>query len=118
VSETLFVQMTLNRWVAPLALLALLGACATARVVTVQPGRGGVIAIAPANDPEARQKADVIMKQNCGEKKVEIVEEGEAVVGQTISNSSTGNVAGGSIYSSGTSYASNQTEWRITYKCL
>lgn len=60
--------------------------CATARVVTVQPKKGGVIAVMPAQDLEAREKANALMAGNCGAGKYEITEEGEVVVGVTHSS--------------------------------
>ena len=46
-------------------ILALLVGCATARTVSMQPGKGGVVAVHPAQDPEARAKAEEIMRNTC-----------------------------------------------------
>ena len=102
----------------------------SAKSVSMRPGKGGVVTLTPHEDPRARAKADAIMQKTCGNKKSEITEEGEAVVGvskrsQTDlnSNGSSGirvssNGLGFGSHSSETDTTERQvTEWRITYEC-
>lgn len=100
---------------------SILAGCATARVVEFRPGIGGVIAVNPAGSAEARQKADVLMSQNCQSRNFEIVEEGESVVGSTSQARRTtrpyNGLFGPGISSNHTVQTTNQTEWRIKYKC-
>ena len=100
-----------------LVLLASLGACATARVVKSQPGKGGIIAVIPKDSAEARQKAMDIMATNCTPKKPEILEEGEAVVGQSSHSNGNASVVGSFIGTSSTTSSHQETEWQISYKC-
>lgn len=111
--------------------LLTLSACATARVVEVYPGKGGVISLSPPQSPEAREKAKALMSDGCQGKKSTIVKEGEVVVGQKSegeeestqedkrsTNLFTGKTSSkpmGKTRSSSTT--SNLTEWRITYRC-
>ncbi len=96
-----------------------LSGCATARLVSQQPGKGGVIAVIPTGNAEARQKAQVIMDANCGSKKSEITEEGEVVIGTTSNSSGNTSLYGKkSIGTSTTTNTTQQTEWRLTYKCI
>lgn len=97
-----------------LATAALVG-CATARVVSVQPGEGGIVAVSPAQSAEARQKAQAIMERNCGSRRVKIVSEDEAVVGQQTYVSGSDYRRAGTF--SAASQTQDQTEWRIRYKC-
>jgi hypothetical protein len=102
----------------------------TAKSVSMRPGKGGVVTLSPQEDPRARAKADAIMQKTCGNKKAQITEEGEAVVGvskrsQTDHNSGSsngirisGNGLGFGSHSSETDTTERQvTEWRITYEC-
>jgi hypothetical protein len=114
--------------------LVVVASCAhdwtSAKSVSMRPGKGGVVTLTPHEDPRARAKADAIMQKTCGNKKSEITEEGEAVVGvskrsQTDlnSNGSSGirvssNGLGFGSHSSETDTTERQvTEWRITYEC-
>ncbi|MGZ3699775.1 MAG: hypothetical protein ACXWP5_16775 [Bdellovibrionota bacterium] len=113
-----------SRIVVGFAALSIIIGCATARTVSVQPGKGGVVAVNPPQDPEARQKAEMIMGQTCNGKKWEIVEEGETVIGQSTrgdTGTSYNNNRNAPILFSSTSSSSetvNKTEWRINYKCI
>lgn len=117
-----------------IAILLIVQSCAhdwtTAKSVTMRPGKGGVVTLHPQEDPRARAKANAIMANTCGNKKAEVTEEGEAVVGvskrsQTDHNSSgsgalrlSSNGIGFGSHSSDTDSTERQlTEWRITYEC-
>lgn len=124
-----------------LAFLTLMtGACVhnydftTAKSVTIRPGKGGVLTLAPQDDPRARAKAQAIMQQTCRGKTPEIVEEGETVVGTTTTaktvkeNSSANNrivirkgkkttIQPVNDATTETAESRNVTEWRVTYEC-
>ena len=116
-----------------LSLLAFsLSGCATARVVTKQPGTGGVIAVSSESNSSAREKAGDLMNENCGSGGYKIIEEGEAVVGSKSIHhqheyqdaTTKTSMFGGALkaYSGGNDRSSQsetnqKTEWRITYKC-
>ena len=100
------------------ALAVLLVGCASARMVSMQPAKGGVIAVLPSGSVEARQKATVMMQNNCGSKKVEITEEGEAVIGHTSTGSANTSLTGHLLGTNTNSDTTQKTEWRITYKCI
>lgn len=130
-------------WTVLLAGAALTG-CTTmpyqpyARDVKRKPATGGVIALHLEHRTEDRQKADEMMKSNCGAKPVKVIEEGEVVVGQKTetnaresdkagtSDQKVGTLFGMPVMSSGTS-ASRDTnavasttalkEWQISYEC-
>jgi hypothetical protein len=57
--------------------------CGTTRVVSKAPGRGGIVALSTNYNASTREKADALMKENCGSKNVVIVEELEAEIGST-----------------------------------
>ncbi len=103
--------------IAFLITLSVLVSCASARVVTVEPGQGGIIAVNPKDSSDAREKAVALMSENC-RGKYKIVKEGEEVVGQTSQSQTT---AGRSLFNKAalntSSNSTNKTEWRITYKC-
>src|SRR5262245_45030584 len=80
--------------------LGMLAGCATARNVSMQPGKGGVVAVQPANDPEARTKAEDIMRSTCQGKRWEIVEEGEQVVGSRTNGSGNASLSKNNLFSS------------------
>ena len=87
-----------------LSFLLQMFSCATtkpwARQVSMEPGKGGVIALGPQDDPEAREKAFTFMRQNCSSKPYAIVSEGEATVGsKTVSDGD----GGGGVPASGVS---------------
>lgn len=102
--------------------------CATARVEESEPGIGGTIAVQPAQNAEAKDKAKVLMAENCGEKKAKIVKEGYVVVGSETRGSES--AAPGeqrdlfskkktkTVETSSSSSTTSVKEWRITYKCL
>ena len=96
---------------------AAVSGCATTRVVTSKPGKGGVIAIHEGLFGDARADAKKKMKSNCGKKKPEITEEGEAKVGSHTSTN--GSTKKGKVIddSSSESDSTDKTEWRLTYKC-
>lgn len=85
-------------------------ACSGIRVVQ-KTKDGGILALQGIQD-DAREKADSYMKGQCP-KGYEIVEEGEAVVGQDTRMQSN-NTRYGSI---GSAQSRDVREWRITYKC-
>jgi hypothetical protein len=107
-----------------------------AREVKKKPRSNGVIALPTSPRAEDRQKADELMKQNCGNLVVNVAEEGEVVVGQEIksntnstnrddSRRSAGKLFGIPIVSgtaSGTETQNNSVtsqvkEWQVVYNC-
>jgi hypothetical protein len=110
-----------------LFLLMFVVSCATARLEEVEPGQGGVITLTPPQNPEAKEKARMIMEENCQGKKPMIVKEGFVVVGTTTSGqeetspgSRTDLFTGkktASISTSSSSTTNQVKEWRLTYKC-
>ncbi|MBI3535162.1 MAG: hypothetical protein HY072_06725 [Deltaproteobacteria bacterium] len=109
-----------SKYIVSMSLLVafVLGGCATARTVSMQPGKGGVVSLNPPQNPEARAKAEELMRSNCHGKKFEIVEEGEAVIGQEVYGKQDTSLGKSSIWSTSSSTTENKTEWRITYKCI
>ncbi len=91
-------------------LLSITTACSGIRVVK-RANDGGIVAL---QGPEsgAREKADEYMRSQCP-KGYEIVEEGEAVVGQTAHATT----RQGFIGPVTTAQTEDRREWRITYKC-
>jgi hypothetical protein len=93
-------------------------ACSSARVVSVEPGEGGQVALSSKNSDGAREKAMALMQDNCGSKTVKVIKEGEAVVGQNASSQTT---AGRSLLGrpalNTSSRSTDRTEWRLDYKC-
>jgi hypothetical protein len=85
--------------------------CGGYRVVKKTP-EGGIVAL-KGDQTEARQKADEYMTSTCGGP-YDIVEEGEAVIGET-NSSETRATSYGTMRSTGQS--TQKTEWRLTYKC-
>lgn len=116
-----FHPKSLKSAVKPVALgvgVTLLFGCATARIVSVEPGVGGEISIRPSTSEEARAKASELMRMNCGSKKPRITKEGEVVVGQeTRSYGDVNSRKRGGYSTSESSYTTNSTEWRLNYKC-
>jgi hypothetical protein len=91
-------------------ILFVFSACGTARLVKTSPGKGGEIAVAGDRE-KAMEQARAMMANTCGSKKPEVVEEGEAVIGETTNRS-------GSMFSTyGTSNTQQRTEWRIKFEC-
>ena len=90
--------------------------CATARVVTQQPGKGGVISY-PQGHEESRMKTMEMAKRNCKGHEVDITEEGEVVVGQSTSGSSNTGKATFGLSTNASSSTTQVTEWRMTYVC-
>lgn len=109
-----------------------------AREVKRLPGKGGEIALKSEHRDEDRSKAQSLMTSNCGALSVNVLEEGEVVVGQTTNsnasethNNGSSGVSMGSFMglpiSSGGTKASNDTattatttalkEWNIKYNC-
>lgn len=119
--------------VTTLIAISLVG-CATARVVTKYPNKGGVIAIPREDDSKSREKAEEMMRATCGGRGYQILKEGEAVVGSKATTETNvkrtpqktekkkflglefEETTGGDNASS-TTTTRNETEWRITYKC-
>ena len=121
--------------------IAVLSACQSmyvpqAREVKKKPQSNGVIALPTSYRPEDRQKADELMKQNCGNLGVKIADEGEVVTGQaTKSNSnatnrddsrhSAGNLFGIPLVSGNASGVETENnaittqlkEWQVVYDC-
>ncbi len=93
-------------------------ACGGIRVVRVTPS-GGVLAL-QGDQTKARQKAEDYMASRCTNG-YDILEEGEAVVGQTTSGSANTYGSGGRRYGSSFTTMSSSSqdvrEWRVTYQC-
>ena len=94
-----------------------------ARVVSRQPGNGGVITIQQGFDggSNARLEADAMMRQNCNGP-FDITEESEVVVGQrgtqnTESRKEQDYFYGPQKRTRTTTESRDVTEWRISYKC-
>lgn len=99
--------------------------CATTRVVSKQPRKGGVIALQKGlwGEDEARAKMESTMRSNCGGQ-YEITDESEVVVGQVSRTKGSeqgkqknGYVSYSTKQSESTTETNNKTEWRITYAC-
>lgn len=107
-----------------------------ARDVKRKPNAEGVISIAMDHRPEDRAKAEEKMKSNCGNYPVEVLEEGEVAVGQSVSTTGretdrastkrqVGSLFGVPLVSgeeAGRDSSTNSVttavkEWHITYKC-
>jgi hypothetical protein len=88
-------------------------ACAHTRVVKSRPGKGGEIMVSEGLFGDARADAKKKMRANCGSRRPEITEEGEAVVGKR-RNSSTDLTKWGSVSSED---EDDKTEWRLKYRC-
>lgn len=108
-----------------LASVVAMAGCATTRVVSKQPRKGGVIALQAGlwGEEEARAKMESMMRSNCGGQ-YEITDESEVVVGQVsrTKGSEKGNKKNGFVsysekQSESTTETNNKTEWRITYAC-
>ena len=122
-----------------LALALALNSCAGmnkyrpyARNVKKKPGSSGVVALKLEHRKEDRDLAKSFMKDNCGEKKTRILDEGEVVIGTTTNSNSKTKEGGtsnfGSLFgiplktqtadsTSKTSTTTQEKEWQITYKC-
>lgn len=108
-----------------------LNSCASAKMITTTPGQGGVIALSSSTSDGAREKAEELMRRNCGAKQFEVTQEGEVVIGQrTVSSSNSSSnpafiggrrgqvyAVGGYNSSSGTTETTDKTQWRLTYVC-
>ncbi|MBK8394529.1 MAG: hypothetical protein IPL26_04685 [Leptospiraceae bacterium] len=80
----------MTRYIFLLLFTISLSNCASAKVVSSIPGKSGIVAISQVNQEEARIKAMTLMERTCTGKSVEIVKEGEVVIGQrTDSNTNT-----------------------------
>ena len=128
-----------------LGLVAAITSCQTmpyqpyARDVKKKPQANGVIALRLDHRDEDRAKADNMMKANCGEAPVKVIEEGEVVIGQeSVTNANTSQqkgyeseqvgsffgmpvMAGGKDPSQTTTakVATTQVkEWQINYECV
>ncbi|MFZ9519965.1 MAG: hypothetical protein ACO3A4_05750, partial [Silvanigrellaceae bacterium] len=101
-------------------LLPFFSACTTTRVVSVRPGKGGVIAINQGIfGGDARSQAESMMRSNC-RGPFRIVKESEAVVG-SVSNTQGQTQGQFNNYNRGANFNSNSasttttgnvTEWR------
>lgn len=110
-----------------LATVFVFTSCATARVVQSRPEIGGVVAIAPRDNPDARSKGKLLMADICGRKKYRIVEEGETIVGSKTSGSATQSEGSKRMLFSSkrrpttetemNAETSNVTEWRLKFVC-
>lgn len=109
-----------------------------ARNVKSKPKQGGIVALKTEHRDEDRAKAQKMMEQNCGTLAVNVLEEGEVVVGQETKSSantsydqgtkdqSMGSLFGIPVVSEGKK-PSNSTdtssttvsvkEWQISYEC-
>lgn len=110
-----------------------------ARDVKRKPNQNGIIALKVGHRDEDRQKATSMMATNCGSAKVNVIEEGEVVIGQeSTTNSNTSKNAGSQgtqvgsflglpVVSGGVDPSESTTgkvsttavkEWQISYECL
>lgn len=119
--------------------LMLLNSCAGmlkyqpyARNVKKKPGRSGIVALKLNHRQEDRDYSETLMKGNCGEKKIKILDEGEVVIG-TVTNSNTQSREGGETHmgslfglpvtsttpnsTSQSSTTTQKKEWQIKYTC-
>jgi hypothetical protein len=100
---------------AALALASLsLAACSSIRVVQKTP-QGGVVAL-QGDREEAMQKAVTYMQSQCPTG-YQIVEEGEAVIGQDIQTETTQNRSRWGNSQSTRGSTTDKREWRVTYAC-
>ena len=98
-----------------LGTLGVLSGCSGYRVVQVHPGKDGIVALLGDRDA-AREKATGYMNEQCPGG-FDVVEEGEAVVGETSNSQSQGTqTIFGPAVNTQTS-TRQQTEWRIRYQC-
>lgn len=109
-----------------------------AREVKKKPKQNGVIALKQVHQDEDKNKAIMIMQNNCSPLPYNIIEEGEAVVGQeSVTNSNTsknkgsqsqqvGTLFGLPVVSDGSDPSENTSstvttnqvkEWQIVYEC-
>lgn len=103
-----------------------------ARNVKKKPGRSGVVALKLEHRKEDRDLAKSFMNENCGKKKLNILDEGEVVIGTTTNSKSKTREGGtsnfGSLFgvplktqsadsTSQTSTTTQEKEWQISYKC-
>lgn len=105
--------------------LAFTTGCATTRVVSKQPRKGGVIALQKGlwGEEDARAKMESMMRSNCGGSYT-ITDESEVVVGQVSRTKGSekekkknGFVSYSATESNSTTETENKTEWRVTYTC-
>lgn len=126
------------------AIALIISACQTmpyqpyAREVKKKPKTNGVIALKQNHNDEDKNKANMLMQNNCAPNPYNVIEEGEIVVGQeAVTNSNTsrnsgqssqqvGSLFGIPVHSTGTdpseSTSSKVTtnavkEWQIVYEC-
>lgn len=123
---------------ATLSLALVLSSCAYvpyAREAKKKPRQGGLISLKTDHRPEDRQKAEQMMAANCGSIPVNILEEGEVVIGHRSSSSANKSnemadsggiqlgglrLGGGQTPSERTNTVSETTEmkeWQISYEC-
>ncbi len=107
--------MTHAKWLLTVAsilsLWSLVTGCGSIRVVK-RTQDGGIVALA-GSQSEARKKADEYMKGQCGGE-YQIVEEGEAVIGE-VSSAESRPTRFGTVQTQGSS--TQKTEWRLTFRC-
>ncbi len=107
--------MTRAQWLLTVAsilsLSSLVTGCGSIRVVK-RTQDGGIVALA-GSQSEARKKADEYMTGQCGGG-YEIVEEGEAVIGE-VSSAESRPTRYGTMQTQGSS--TQKTEWRLTFRC-
>ncbi|MBP6628097.1 MAG: hypothetical protein KBG28_05235 [Kofleriaceae bacterium] len=98
------------------ALLAMVAACGSARVVN-RSQYGGTIAL-NGDRGKAMEGAHREMAAHCGPNNYTIVQEGEVVVGQdTAARADTAANDDGSVTQTAGSSTRDATEWRVTYQC-
>jgi hypothetical protein len=121
-------MMTIQKLKISLLITSIVGLSACAgpqvRMVALQHGQGGILAMDSGTNEEAHAKADSMMAQNCNSagKKVVILNEAEKVVGTASNGSSTHHRGLATFGGFGSSSDSNSStvekgEWRIEYKC-
>jgi hypothetical protein len=105
--------------VGSVGILVTLEGCSGYRVVQVHPGKDGIVALLGDRDA-AREKATGYMNEQCPGG-FDIVEEGEAVTGQTTNANSQSQggqtIFGPAVNTNTQATTRNTTEWRIRYQC-
>jgi hypothetical protein len=102
---------------------ALLSSCISAKSIVLEPGKGGIVAISPRNNEEARSRAAQIMLSVCQGRPYQIIREEEVVVGQVTTTKKTGDIVkkrkkeGIILSSQEVKTTRAKTQWRLTYRC-
>jgi hypothetical protein len=94
----------------------LLGGCASARLVLVEPGGGAVVI--PRNTPKSREKAYALMARQCP-RGFHIVREEEVLVGSTVTREyeTEFDRIREEVRTTEEERVRRNVEWRITFSC-